>query len=360
MTVRLGCIWLLLLLVFSCAVPVPPSGGPEDKIPPRIVSTVPADGSTGVDITSSIILRFSEKMSKAKLERLVVAYPRIRVGKVKWKNNSLRIEPADPLVPDTTYFIAVRPDFRDEHKVRAASGYEFGFSTGAAVDSGVIAGTVNFRRKPTASAVVRCFVLAKDSALVPEASIPNRETHTDKKGSFRFQYLPAAGTEYLLWAFQDGNKNSHFESGSEFGAAYEDTIVLTRKAPRVRNVTINISDPTEPGEIRGVVINETGLDSVLISVALFAGRDSTERARYYAFCDKGGKYKLSEIKKGSYMLRAFVDFKRDSICGYYPCPDDSTQSCTEPCVEAPDSVRMDPGAKLKLDPLILGPGKVSK
>ena len=101
-----------------------------------------------------------------------------------------------------------------------------------------------------------------------------------------------------------------------------------------------------------VAMNQTALDTLLLSVALYAGNDSTPPA-YYTIADSTGMYVFSSVKAGVYALKAFVDLLADSLCGQYPCPEDTTRQCTEPCKEYPDSVRVEPGIKLKLEDLVV-------
>lgn len=352
-----ACVWILLFLglALSCAVPVPPTGGPEDKQPPEIVGTVPDSGETGVSVTSPITITFSEKMVRSKIERLVGAFPPFEIGEVTWNKNSISIQPAAPLIADTTYLLVIKPGFRDSHNVSKDEGISFPFATGAHLDSGMISGTVLFRRKPTAQAVVRCFLIRADTIFDPAATRPDREAGSDKEGNFQFAYLPTDGKRFVVWAFHDQNRNAYFERGQEFGEAYTDTITLTAAAPLMGGAAITIVDPTEPGEIAGVIVNRSGADSVPVAVALYARADTLEKVALYAVCDPAGTYRFKNVSPGAYMLRSFIDFKRDSLCGPYPCFDDSTRLCVEPCVGYPDSVYMGPGETVTLDSLILDP-----
>jgi hypothetical protein len=113
-----------------------------------------------------------------------------------------------------------------------------------------------------------------------------------------------------------------------------------------------IVDPNEPGEVSGVVANLTSLDTVAVSVGLFAANDTIPPA-YYTRCDTLGSYSFSNVLAGAYALKAFVDLLPDSLCGVYPCPQDSSMDCMEPCTQYPDSLRIEPGMKVKLEDLVL-------
>lgn len=350
-------IWMLIALGFalSCAVPVPPSGGPEDTEAPRIIATIPDSAATGVPVSTPLAVTFSEKMARSKLERLVTTHPPFEVGEVDWDGNTMTIKPLQPFVDDTTYLVTVKPGYRDSHNVPGTAEYSYPFATAAHLDSGSISGSVLFRRKATGSALVRCFVLRADTSFDPATRRPDRETGTDDNGTFRFSYLPTDGSRFIVWAFQDQNSNGYFERDKEFGQGFTDTVSLDAGSPRKSGVAIAIIDPTEPGEIEGVITNQTGADSVPIAVALDAMKDTVVTVAAYIFCDPDGSYHIKKVPPGRYVLRSFIDFKPDSSCGAYPCHDDTTRMCIEPCALYPDSVIVGPGERLTLDTLILAP-----
>ncbi|NIM19779.1 MAG: hypothetical protein GTO51_05990 [Candidatus Latescibacteria bacterium] len=347
-------VWLFFsaLIVVSCAVQLPPPGGPEDKTPPTIAETSPKDSAANVHADSDIHITFSEGMQRAKLERLVTFYPAVEIGKVKWKKNTLILVPELPLHDDTTYIVAVKPGYRDRHGVQDAVGHAFAFATAEAIDSGSVSGVVYFRRKPTDKGAVRIFRLPRDSSFAPEASKPDREVTTGKDGSYAFRFLPTNDASFIVWAFQDKNGNGQHEPDNEPGGILPDTLDLTVNSPLLLGRDIYIVDPDEPGEVAGAVDNRTTIDTLLVSVALYAVNDTTPLA-HYARCDTTGNYTIKSVRAGKYILKAFIDLKADSLCGRYPCPQDTVEGCIEPCVEYPDTVKLSPGDELKLDVMIL-------
>ena len=106
-------------------------------------------------------------------------------------------------------------------------------------------------------------------------------------------------------------------------------------------------------ELDGVVVNRTGIDTIGVSVGLYA--DTVETPLYLVSCDTTGAYSFGSVKMGSYILRAFIDVAADSLCGWYTCFDDTTQLCTEPCALLPDTLTIEPGDELELDPIVLEP-----
>lgn len=342
---------LLTATILGCAVPVPPSGGPEDTTPPEVVATSPALGETGVDTNAVIGISFSEKMTRTNLERLLKFYPPVPIGEVKWKGETILIAPSSPLASDTTYVVVLSSGFRDQHRVANNSAYTFAFSTGAAVDSGRVRGRVFYRRKPTSKGVVRLLLLPRDSLVSPAAAKPDREQVVSEDGAYALEYLPM-GKRMILWAFQDGNGNHRYEEGREHSTLYPDTVTLSPGRPVWEEVDLYIVDPNEPGTVRGVVRNDTGIEGFPLAAALFAAGDSV-RARYYTVCKDKGSFAITGVKRGTYVLRAFVDVAIDSTCGEYPCFADTSRLCPEPCFAYPDSIRIEPGALVEVGELVL-------
>jgi hypothetical protein len=331
--------------VLACAVSVPPSGGPEDRTPPAMEATIPAADSAGVDPGSSIRIQFSEAMQRDGFARLVSFSPPVEIARVRWDGNTAIIEPYHSLHPDTTYVVRVSKGYRDERNVVNDEPIEFAFATSARIDSGAVSGTAYFRREPTARAVVRAFILPRDSGFAPEAARADREAHTDPAGEYRLGYLPTNENRVVVWAFEDKDGNGNYDPSGEYGALLADTLVLSALAANLTHRDISIVDPTEPGIVRGQVDNATGVDTVRVSVGLYAESDSVPPA-YFTRAGPAGEFEFPRVSAGVYGLVAFLDFAPDSVCGTYPCGPDSSDACREPCVALPDSVRVDPGAEV--------------
>lgn len=347
-----ACAALLGAGILACAVPVPPSGGPEDTTPPRIAATVPARDSSGVDVMSTIALTFSDDMTRARVERSVVVNPPINFDRVRWDGRTLVIVPAGGLQRDTTYVVRVKPGYRDNHGVPSKNTYEFAFATGATLDTARVEGTVLFKREPSGKAVVRCFRLPRGDDFDPVASRPDREATTAADGTFRLGYLPANDARFLLFAFIDVNGNGTPDEKGEPSLVHPDTVVITTAVPVVTGIDFAIIDPDEPAVVSGTVSNETGIDSVRASVRMVAVADTT-LAPLYVLCDEAGAFEFRRVRAGAYLVSAFVDLRPDSVCGTWDCPDTTATPCPEPCAALPDTLHVAPGAAVQVPPIVL-------
>lgn len=338
--------------ILACAVSVPPSGGPEDTSPPKVATTVPVRDSSGVAVTSPIAITFSDDMTRARVERSVSVSPPITFDRVRWEGRTLVIVPGGDLQRDTTYVVRVKPGYRDNHGVPSKASYEFAFATGATLDTARVEGTVQFKREPSGRALVRCFRLPRPDDFTPEAARPDRETGTAADGTYRLRYLPANDARFVLFAFIDVNGNGLFDAPGEPSMAYPDTLLLTAAQPVIAGINFTIIDPNEPAVVSGTVSNETGIDSLRASVEIVALADSA-LSPLYGLCDEAGAFEFKRVPAGDYVVRAFLDIRADSVCGSYLCPDSAVATCIEPCTESPDTLRVTPGAAVKVATLVL-------
>lgn len=342
-----------LVATLSCAVSVPPSGGPQDKTPPRVVQTVPALDSTGVSTDAEIQLTFSEPVQRTALIRQLHFEPPIEIGTVRWSNRSVAVTAYHGLRTDTTYVVTLKPGYRDTHNVPARDIFRFAFATSARIDTGSISGSVVFAHKPTDETRVQCFILPLDSGHAPGSAPPNRQAKPRKDGTWSLDYLPADSVHYLVWAYAERNRNDQFDPGTDIAIEKPDTILLTPGSPRRVIGTLEIIDPHEPGSVTGTVINTSGIDTIAVSVALYAPADSGA-VTYLTRCTPAGAYRFKKVAPGRYALAGFVDVRTDSLCGSWVCGPDSTL-CPEPCVTAPDSVTVSPGKTVAVPSLTLVP-----
>jgi methionine-rich copper-binding protein CopC len=341
-----------LALAVACAVSVPPNGGPEDKAPPSVAKTTPANDSTGVDPKSEIRITFSEPMRQERVERNVVVSPPIEFARVHWDGDVLVIQPAHDLVRDTTYVVRIKPDYQDRHNVPGAQWHEFAFATGtAALDTARVEGKMTLKRAPAGRAIARAFrITGKDTVRV-EKDRPDRETTADRNGVFSLRHLPSNGARFLVMGFVDANSNGVYDRDGDPALVYPDTITMLPQNPVVTGIDLELLDPKEPGGVKGTVTNESGADSARVMIAIYDNADST-RAAYRAVCDSTGAYEVKSIKPGAYILRAFVDVKRDSVPGTYPCAE-KPKGCPEPAARRPGWLRIKAATTATEPPLII-------
>jgi hypothetical protein len=152
-------------------------------------------------------------------------------------------------------------------------------------------------------------------------------------------------------AFLDQNSNGVYDLDSDPGVVLADTIGIFPANPVVKDVELLLLDPREPGTVKGTVQNESGADSARVMVAMYEKADTTHAA-YRAVCDSTGAYQVSTVKPGSYILRAFVDIKTDSLPGTYPCVS-GPKGCPEPSARRAGWLAMKAAVTVTEPPLVI-------
>ena len=131
-----------MLIILSCAAISPPSGGPEDDIPPVLISSIPESGALQFK-GGEVILQFSEYLDKNSVQDAFVVSPRIGSELiVKYNDDNIIIEFPDSLLKDQTYVISIGTKLKDERGVYLENTQQIAFSTGSSIDNGKISGRI--------------------------------------------------------------------------------------------------------------------------------------------------------------------------------------------------------------------------
>jgi hypothetical protein len=344
---------LIAAAVTACAVMEPPTGGPEDKIPPKIVKIVPSPDSAGVARNSPIRISFSEKLGGDSFKNRVDIYPRHTFDRVEVEGDRLEISFSE-LLPETTFCVLLKSGYKDNHNVASKENFIFHFATTGEIQTGRISGTVMYKSKPDSNGIVKLYEIRTDTFINFQKELESRIAFCSRMGAFSFEALPADSSRFVLWAFTDSNDDGLFTAGQEFSALFPDTVLLTSRNRGVEDLSINIIDPNEPGSVTGRIINETGIN--LPVTVLFTPVLPGER-RIVAVADSTGHFTM-KLPPGGYLIQAFVDVAADSACSEYPQPEDSTVMLREPCLALPDTLVVKPGEPRNLEPATLEIGEI--
>ena len=133
---------IFLLVIISCAAISPPSGGPEDDIPPVLISSIPESGALQFN-GGEVILQFSEYLDKNSVQDAFAVSPRIGSELiVKYNDDNIIIDFPDSLLKDQTYVISIGTKLKDERGVSLENTQQIAFSTGSSIDNGKISGRI--------------------------------------------------------------------------------------------------------------------------------------------------------------------------------------------------------------------------
>jgi hypothetical protein len=191
------------LLHSSCANIIPPSGGPRDSLPPRLVMASPKDSATNVHF-KNFQLTFDEYVTLQNQVEQVIVSPTVKaLPLIDYKLRNVTIRFRDSLEPNTTYSINFGEAIKDVNEGNIARDFRYIFSTGPTIDNNEYSGQVLMAEtgKVDSSLIVVLHRDLTDSAIL--ARTPRYYTRVNGKGLFHFQNL-AAGTYAVYVVPNDG------------------------------------------------------------------------------------------------------------------------------------------------------------
>ncbi len=218
----LGAVLALILVVASCARQGFPPGGPEDKIPPVVDETVPANGAVNVAGDAQVVFDFSEPVDEKSVEDnlFIVPIP-TEWPEVRWRSGgrTAALVFASGLRTNSTYVITVGSKARDRQGNQMKDSYTLMFSTGSRVESGVIRGKVipsrPFSSSPESPAGIDviAYRLNDSSDPDPRVDVPDYATQTGSDGAYALTGLSSA--RYRLFAVGDRDRNGFYTEGED-------------------------------------------------------------------------------------------------------------------------------------------------
>ncbi len=261
---------LALLAIAACARMGPPSGGPEDKVAPVLLATVPESIGSYPDWDQDVEFLFDEVISEGgspnfgigtgDLERLILLSPSQGVPKVAWKRTRITIRPREGWKPNRVYRVELLPGLSDLRQNRLDTTAVLTFSTGGPAPTDTLTGVaIDWVAGRAARLALVELVLLPDSLVY--------RTVTDSSGYFRVGPLPRGN--YLIFGAIDQNRNRQREQRESYdstalaaGALAAAPLWLIPRdtlGPRITQATPNDSlsatvtfsgplDPTQPPE----------------------------------------------------------------------------------------------------------------
>ena len=221
---------LIIILLISCANPMPPTGGPPDKTPPKIINSEPLNGTINFH-SKSISLEFNKYMNKNKVNENIFVTPDKKI-KFDWSGKELNIEFEDELDSNTTYAINIGTDYTDLKQNKPTQSYTLIFSTGNFLDSGEISGQL-FDKEPSGAYIYAYYIdNINPDTLNPNMTKPDYKIQIGTNGKFNILALKEGN--YRLFAISDKFKDGIYNEGIDgFSAASRDVMVFDDSIPLV-------------------------------------------------------------------------------------------------------------------------------
>ncbi len=217
---------LCTLVLYGCANPIRPDGGPRDKQAPRVDSTSSTPFSSTNFDENKIVITFDEWVRlKNPQTQIVISPPPEKFPEVRVKGKSVVMEFEEDLRPNTTYTINFGEAVEDLTESNKAKDLRFVFSTGNEIDSLFVRGTVvdAYTGEGQEDVLVMLYANMEDSVIYKEN--PYYFARTNGSGSFTIENLKEG--KYKALALKDENFNYRFDLESEQIAFLEKEILLT-------------------------------------------------------------------------------------------------------------------------------------
>lgn len=239
----LACIGL-----WACATQVAPSGGPADKLPPRVAAVYPAPNTTNHPEELYVKLEFDEWIN-ASIPRSAVSISPPIEKKMKFEVSGKTLELTSRAILDTgtTYTVTFAGGIKDLHGNALAQPFQVVFSTGDHIDSLSLTGRVlvnDSMAKKKMFPSIGLFLMgssreghryldkyrdtvtkALDSLPMLTKEPPLFLTRADSAGNFKLTGLKPG--RYRVVAFVDLNGNQKIEPSMELAGVWTDDLELT-------------------------------------------------------------------------------------------------------------------------------------
>ena len=205
----------------GCANIIPPTGGPMDSTPPRLVKADPPDSSKGFK-DKTITLTFDEYIQDVQqqnlLENLIISPTPTIAPVIESKLKTITVKIKDTLEANTTYSYNFGKSIKDYNEGNVLENFSYIFTTGTSLDSLELTGKVLLAETGgiDSTLIVMLHKSGDDSALIKDS--PRYIAKLDGKGSFRFRILPA-GIYYVYALKDDGGTRRYFPKTKLFAFA---------------------------------------------------------------------------------------------------------------------------------------------
>lgn len=226
---RLFFVILSVFLLAGCAKIATPVGGPKDMEPPVIGKEVPANQSVNFS-GQKIAITMNEFFTlNNPTENVMVSPPFKNQPDYLVKGKTLIIKIKDTLRENTTYnmvFSNCIQDFTEGNKLNL---YHYSFSTGNAIDSCMLKGTLSNAKSLEKGEDYVVMLYRQDIDSLPMTTTPDYVTKSMTDGSFTFQNI--APGAYKVFALKDINSNYLYDLPNE-SIAYADKMYEAYPEPR--------------------------------------------------------------------------------------------------------------------------------
>lgn len=210
--------FIMLIIGYGCANPLPPSGGPDDTQAPEIIEFTPQNATLNFK-DQPVEIKFSEYVDKNSVIENIRITPELPL-EYSWSGKRLEISPSDTMRDNLTYCLSIEPNYKDLSGNKPLSAFSLIFSTGSSIDSGKVMGKVYSKAQGFSAFAYRIDNINHDTLNITTTK-PDYKIKIGSSGDFSIQALKD-GT-YRLFLINDRNEDGLYTPGyEEFSAANRD------------------------------------------------------------------------------------------------------------------------------------------
>lgn len=222
--ISLFALLILMILVYQCATPTQPTGGPADRTPPEIEETEPAARTTMFD-GDRIRFHFSKYINRNSFRTAFRMEPDLNIPyEISWRRRTATVRFQEPLPDTTTIIFTLGTDLADTRNNRIPSPFQLAVSTGPDIDDGKISARIRDAATGKGREGER-IVLYRHPVDLSEGA--NYVGESDTSGLVQFQYLREG--KYMAFWLDDRNRNRRWDREREAAQPFPtDTLVLER------------------------------------------------------------------------------------------------------------------------------------
>ena len=218
-------ILLTIIFFYGCAKIVPPSGGPVDEGPPRVIESEPANYARNFE-GDEIEIEFDEFIQLQDVNnKLLISPPMKNQPKIVNKGKEIELKIIDTLRENTTYSFNFSDAIVDNNEGNPLEDFEFVFSTGPDIDSLSFEGKVfnAFDNKPVENVYAMLYDELEDS--IPYKQVPYYLSRTNDEGHFSINNI--RHDTFKVFMLDDKNRNYMYDMPGE-RIAFADTLITFR------------------------------------------------------------------------------------------------------------------------------------
>ncbi len=269
----------LLFLWSQCANIQSPTGGPKDKRPPKLLSSIPPANEVNYK-GLTVLLTFDENVKlNSPREEIIISPTLGKDIEYTVKGNKVFITPKIRWKDSTTYSILFREGIQDITESNTPKNFKLAFSTGSYIDSLSISGTITDALEGTPKDKITVAIYDQDTFDI-FTDAPSYFTMTDKRGVFRLENIGAG--KYKVYAFDDENKNLKVESRTEMYGFINTPLALTEDIDTVHIGLIQL----DARQLKLNAIRNVGnITRIRFSKNLNSYTVSSEKEIVHAFAD---------------------------------------------------------------------------